>query len=71
MERKLTDDRTARLLGMLWSRQSKLRMEIPLSALFLNGSVHSVLFTAKSQNGEIRRKAQNPTVDDIEQLWAK
>lgn len=52
----LIGDRCARLWGMLWHAQFKLRLLIPDSILFCNGAFHSYLFSSKQHRGEVRKK---------------
>lgn len=58
-------DRCARVWGMLWSAQMKLRLPIPESMVFCNGKFHSCLFTSKEHAGEVRKKSRVMGFEDI------
>lgn len=61
-------DRCARLWGMLWHSDFKLRLSIPDSIIFCNGAFHSYLFSSLKHRGEIRKKKGPLSLEEIRML---
>eukprot|EP00462_Mataza_sp_D1_P019972 CAMPEP_0175128684 /NCGR_PEP_ID=MMETSP0087-20121206/5064_1 /TAXON_ID=136419 /ORGANISM="Unknown Unknown, Strain D1" /LENGTH=285 /DNA_ID=CAMNT_0016410771 /DNA_START=33 /DNA_END=887 /DNA_ORIENTATION=+ len=70
-EVEMVTDRCARMWGMLWSSQMKLRLLIPETMIFCNGEYHSCLFTSKEHGGEVRKKSRPHTFDSIIDRFTK
>lgn len=58
-------DRCARVWGLLWHGDFKLRLSIPDSIIFCNGAFHSYLFSSSRHRGEIRKKKGQLALEQI------